>query len=88
MKHFTLEQIAEACGGKYIGDESLKNTAVSSIERDSRNIKENSLFLALKARGLTATILSKNAMRAERYARFARKLPKTLPSPTYLWTIP
>lgn len=48
MKHFTLEQIAEACGGKYIGDESLKNTAVSSIERDSRNIKENSLFLAIK----------------------------------------
>ena len=48
MKHFTLEQIADACGGKYTGDESLKKTAVSSIERDSRNIKENSLFLAIK----------------------------------------
>lgn len=48
MKHFTLKQIAEACGGKYIGDEKLINTAVSSVERDSRNIKENSLFLAIK----------------------------------------
>lgn len=48
MKHFTLEEIALACGGKYTGDESLKSTAVSSIERDSRNIKKNSLFLAIK----------------------------------------
>ncbi len=48
MKKFTLKQIAEACGGKYTGDEKLINTPVSSIERDSRNIKENSLFLAIK----------------------------------------
>lgn len=48
MKHFTLEQIALACGGQYVGSEELKDTAVSSIERDSRNIKENSLFLAIK----------------------------------------
>ncbi len=48
MKHFTLKQIAASCGGKYVGDENLINTAVSSIERDSRNIKENSLFLAIK----------------------------------------
>ena len=48
MKHFTLSQIAEACQGTYVGDENLKNTAVSSIERDSRNIKKDSLFLAIK----------------------------------------
>ncbi len=48
MKHFTLEEIAVACGGEYVGDESLKNTPVSSVERDSRNIRENSLFLAIK----------------------------------------
>lgn len=47
MKHFTLSQIAQACGGAYVGDEKLKETAVSSIERDSRNIKQNSLFLAI-----------------------------------------
>ena len=48
MKAFTLRQIADACNGKYIGDENLKDTPVSTIERDSRNIKENSLFLAIK----------------------------------------
>ena len=48
MKRFTLEQIALACGGQYVGSEELKDTTVSSIERDSRNIKENSLFLAIK----------------------------------------
>ncbi|MBR2108693.1 MAG: UDP-N-acetylmuramoyl-tripeptide--D-alanyl-D-alanine ligase [Ruminococcus sp.] len=48
MKTFTLEQIALACDGQYVGSEELKDTAVSSIERDSRNIKENSLFLAIK----------------------------------------
>ena len=48
MKKFTLEEIAAACGGKYVGDESLKSTAISSVERDSRCIKENSLFLAIK----------------------------------------
>ena len=48
MKKFTLEEIAAACGGKYVGDENLKSTAISSVERDSRCIKENSLFLAIK----------------------------------------
>ena len=48
MKKFTLGQIAAACGGKYVGDEALRDTPVSSIERDSRCIKENSLFLAIK----------------------------------------
>lgn len=48
MKHFTLEEIALACGGRYVGDESLKQTAISSVERDSRQIKDGSLFLAIK----------------------------------------
>ncbi|MCQ2513840.1 MAG: UDP-N-acetylmuramoyl-tripeptide--D-alanyl-D-alanine ligase [Ruminococcus sp.] len=48
MKNFTLEEIALSCNGKYVGDESLKTTAITSVERDSRNIKEGSLFLAIK----------------------------------------
>lgn len=48
MKHFTLRQITEACGGQYVGNMSLIDTPVASIERDSREIKENSLFLAIK----------------------------------------
>ena len=48
MKHFTLEEIARACGGKYVGNEDMKNTPITSVERDSREIKDGSLFLAIK----------------------------------------
>lgn len=48
MKNFTLEEIAKACGGTYVGDEALKQTAITSVERDSRQIKDGSLFLAIK----------------------------------------
>lgn len=48
MKKFTLEEIAAACGGTYIGDENLKQTVITSVERDSRQIKDGSMFLAIK----------------------------------------
>ena len=48
MKNFTLAEIAAACGGTYVGDEAMKNTAITSVERDSRAIKDGSLFLAIK----------------------------------------
>lgn len=48
MKHFTLEEIAAACGGKYVGSEQQKHLAITSVERDSRQIKDGSLFLAIK----------------------------------------
>ena len=48
MIHFTLEQIAQACNGKFVGAEVYKDVAISSVERDSRQIKKNSLFLAIK----------------------------------------
>ncbi|MCH5297541.1 MAG: UDP-N-acetylmuramoyl-tripeptide--D-alanyl-D-alanine ligase [Ruminococcus sp.] len=48
MKNFTLEEIASACGGKYVGDKALSQSTITSVERDSRQIKEGSLFLAIK----------------------------------------
>ena len=48
MKNFTLAEIAKACNGEYVGDESLKNTKITSVERDSRQVKNGSLFLAIK----------------------------------------
>ena len=48
MKDFTLAEIAKACNGEYVGDESLKNTKITSVERDSRQVKNGSLFLAIK----------------------------------------
>ena len=48
MKPFTLSEIAAACGGTYVGDEALREATVTSVERDSRQIKDGSLFLAIK----------------------------------------
>ena len=48
MKDFTLAEIAKACNGEYVGDESLKHTKITSVERDSRQVKNGSLFLAIK----------------------------------------
>ena len=35
MKDFTLAEIAKACNGEYVGDESLKNAKITSVERES-----------------------------------------------------
>ena len=48
MKPFTLQEIAAACGGTYVGDEAQKSQCVTSVERDSRQIRDGSLFLAIK----------------------------------------
>ena len=48
MKPFTLAEIAAACGGKYVGSEEMKSATVTSVERDSRQIQDGSLFLAIK----------------------------------------
>lgn len=48
MKKFTLKQIAEACKGTFCGDERYLDDPITSVERDSRQIKEGSLFLAIK----------------------------------------
>ena len=48
MKPFTLAEIAAACGGTYVGNEDMKSAVITSVERDSRQVKEGSLFLAIK----------------------------------------
>ncbi len=48
MKPFTLEEIADACGGRFVGTEEQKHLCITSVERDSRQIRDGSLFLAIK----------------------------------------
>lgn len=48
MKKFTLGEIACACGGNFVGNDSDKNIEITSVERDSRQIKDGSLFLAIR----------------------------------------
>lgn len=48
MKNMTLEHIAEACKGTYIGDEKEKQTEVCGVVIDSRKVEEGFLFIPIK----------------------------------------
>ncbi len=45
MKNMSLENIANACNGIYVGDENLKTREITGVEKDSRLIKEGYLYL-------------------------------------------
>lgn len=48
MRNLTFENIAKACEGKYIGDESLLQTLITGAVIDSRLVKEGYLFIPVK----------------------------------------
>lgn len=48
MKNLTLEHIAKACEGIYVGPEEKKHLEVQSIFTDSRKAEEGGLFVPIK----------------------------------------
>lgn len=48
MKHMSLNEIAQACGGVYHGDPAFASQEVENVATDSRKVKKNGLFIALK----------------------------------------
>ncbi len=84
MKKFTLEEIALACGGKYVGDESLKSAEISSVERDSRQIKQNSLFLAIKGERVDGHDYIEKCFEAGAVCAVCEKAPKNPTKPYIL----
>ena len=48
MENMTLEQIAQACGGTYYGDEDKKNLEVAGVVIDSRQVKKDYLFIPIR----------------------------------------
>lgn len=48
MKNMTLEHIAEACGGRYIGSESAKQKEIMGAVIDSRLVEKDYLFIPIK----------------------------------------
>lgn len=47
MKKITLEQIAKACDGTFVGTEDALTRTVSGVEIDSRKVEEGDLFVAI-----------------------------------------
>ena len=48
MKNLTLENIAKACGGVYVGSPEKKEQEVQGIVTDSRKAEEGFLFVPIK----------------------------------------
>ena len=48
MKNLTFANIAKACEGTYIGDETLLDTTITGAVIDSRQVKEGYLFIPIK----------------------------------------
>lgn len=48
MKHMSLREIAQACGGIYHGDPALAGREVENVAIDSRKIKKDGLFIAIR----------------------------------------
>ena len=48
MPGMTLSNIAEACHGKYVGDEKLLSTEISGAVTDSRQVTDGYLFIPIK----------------------------------------
>ncbi len=48
MKNLSLEHIAFACHGQYVGEESLKKLEIQGAVTDSRQVEEGYLFIPIK----------------------------------------
>ena len=48
MPGMTLSNIAEACQGRYIGDEKLLSKQISGAVTDSRQVTDGYLFIPIK----------------------------------------
>lgn len=48
MKNMTLENIAKACGGIYIGSNELRSLKIKGVVTDSRQVEKDYLFIPIK----------------------------------------
>jgi UDP-N-acetylmuramoyl-tripeptide--D-alanyl-D-alanine ligase len=48
MKQMSLEQIAKACGGTYIGEEEQRNTEITGAVIDSRQVESGYLYIPMR----------------------------------------
>ena len=84
MKPFTLAEIAAACGGKYVGSEDMKATAITSVERDSRCVKPGALFLAIPGERVDGHDFIQTAYQKGAVCTLCEKAPSTNEHPFIL----
>lgn len=48
MPNLTLERIADACGGTYVGDPAQRHDTIAGVETDSRKVEAGYLFVPIR----------------------------------------
>ena len=48
MKNMTLRNIADACGGTYVGNEAAKDMEIAGAVIDSRLVEKDYLFIPIR----------------------------------------
>lgn len=64
MKPLRLETIAEITGGKYIGDDILRHTAITGVVKDNREAYDGCLFICIKGERADGHNFAKAAFQA------------------------
>ena len=63
MKNLTLENLAAACNGRYVGPEEKRTVCVTAITTDSRKVTEGCLFVAIRGATEAARPLSQGVLK-------------------------
>lgn len=67
LKNMTLDNIAIACNGTYVGDAALKSEQITGVEKDSRLIEEGFCTYLLPEQEWTVMILFLRSLRKALY---------------------
>jgi UDP-N-acetylmuramoyl-tripeptide--D-alanyl-D-alanine ligase len=83
MKPLTLETIARVTGGRYIGEDILKNTCITGAVRDNREVYEGSLFICVRGERVDGHSFANKAFAAGAACCLAER-PLSEPSGPYV----
>lgn len=81
MKNMTLENIAKACGGTYIGNDSQCKLEIKGAVTDSRQVEEGFLFIPIKGERVDGHDFIPNVLRQGAAAVLSEKELPECPSP-------
>lgn len=66
MKNMTLEHIAQACGGTYIGEECDRKKEIQGAVIDSRLVGEGYLFIPIRGARVDGHVSFRQFLKRER----------------------
>ena len=76
MPHMSLQEIADACGGTYIGSDADWKTVITGVVRDNRDVQPGNLFVAIEGERVDGHSFVADAFARGAACALVQKLPK------------